>query len=135
MNNWIMGLTLALGLLTFTTDVSAQGRLDPDKLPYYVVIETQDGRGINIDTRNSPDAPGLEILEDYLRSRDGERVRTLTDLLNAMNELGYEYVDTFLGQGRGMAVGPGISNSNFGVNVIFRKRGVKPGEDDEEDRE
>ncbi len=131
MNQWIIGLTLTLGLLTFTTDLAAQGQLDPSKLPYYVVIETRDGRGINIDTRNSPDAPGLEILEDYLRSRGGERVRTLTDLLNVMNNLGYDYVDTFLGQGRGMAVGPGISNSNFSVNVIFRKREVSADEDDD----
>ena len=121
MNNWMMGGLMVLGMLFLNQSATAQGRFNTEKLPYYIVIETQDGRGINIDTRNSPNAAGLEILEDYLRSRDGERVRTLTDLLNAMNSLGYEYVDTFLGQSRGMAVGPGISSGNFGVNVIFRK--------------
>ena len=119
----IMSLIVALGcLVAFPDSAFAQRRMDTSKLPKYVVIETNDGRGITIDTRRSPDAPGLEILEDYLKSKNGEQIRTLTDLLNVMDQLGYDYVDTFLGQARGMSIGGGISSSNFSVNVIFRKR-------------
>ncbi len=65
---------------------------------------------ISIDGRNSPYEAALEELEDLLAKKEKLRVQNQTDLLNALSDIGFDYVDAFL-------VGGGDITS-----TVFRKK-------------
>ena len=108
---------------------------DVKQLPEYVIITTENtkllgGIGLTIDYKKSPYRDQLIKLEDYLTLAKQNRVRTQTDLLNAMYTLGFEYVDAFNSNadtfGGNTDVGDRSelsgSNSKFRINIVFKKK-------------
>lgn len=104
-----------------------------EELPEYVVVTSENTKllgGINIiiDYKKSPYKASLEQLEITLQSGKELRIRNQTDLLNAMSELGFEYVDAYnahagtIGAGTGDDIAVGVSDSKFRTNMVFRKK-------------
>ncbi|QZE13438.1 hypothetical protein K4L44_12720 [Halosquirtibacter laminarini] len=102
-------------------------------MPNYIVITIENtkllgGIGMSIDWKKSPYKPQLEELLDYLETKDGRRVRTSSDLFNVMDELGYDYKDSYnansgtIGVGGGDDIELSASDSKFRVNIIFKKQ-------------
>lgn len=97
------------------------------ELPEYIVITAEStkligGIGILIDKKNSPFKDQFDILQEQLDSKkSGSGVRTLTDLLNAMSDLGFEYVNAFAATSTdlGGTVSSIEKNRN---NIVFRKK-------------
>lgn len=93
--------TLCMFLALWSLKLSAQ-QVDATKLPTYIVVTVENtkllgGIGLTIDWKNSEYKAEMERLYEYLQSNKngGQAVRTLTDLLNVMSNLGFEYVDSF----------------------------------------
>ena len=108
-------------LLTFAfTSAVAQRQhviansVNVDELPEYVVIRSATAligsMIIVVERENSPHKPALARLEDLLESRYKLRIQNLTDLLNALSDVGFDYVNAF-------SIGDG------GVTgMVFRKK-------------
>lgn len=117
-------------MLLFSGLVNAQS-IDPASLPKYVVIGAENtkvfgGIGIHINKKKSDSKNAFYYLEYYLHKE--EKVRTITDLLNAMDNIGFEYVNAF--EASGKSLGLSDNHSNAGVygggekkrfNVVFKK--------------
>lgn len=90
--------------------------VDISHLPEYVVIRTEGierligQKIIAIDRKKSEYSVALEKLEDLLENKQKVGIYNLTDLLNAMSNIGFEYVD-------GISIGEGDV-----TNVVFRKK-------------
>ncbi len=106
--------------------------LSVDDYPQYVIITTENTKllgGINIiiDSKKSEYEDKLYTLEEVLQSRKKMRIRNQTDLLNAMWEFGYEFVNAFnanagtIGGQAGDDVELLGSESKFRVNLVFKK--------------
>ena len=74
--------------------------INVSELPEYIIITSENtkllgGINITIDYKRSKYKPALKTLEALLQDGDKLRVRNQTDLLNAMFELGFEYLDAY----------------------------------------
>ena len=131
MKNKLINL-LGLACLCVSLNLAAQ-QPDPEKLPEYIVITAENtkllgGIGITIDWKKSPYKKQFEELEDYLVSKDQKRVRTLSDLFNAMYELGYRFDDAFNANSGSLGLGTDVgdvslsgSDAKFRTNLVFQK--------------
>ena len=123
-------IVLVACLMIFVGSVNAQS-VDVESLPKYVVVGAEDtkllgGIGIYIAKKKSDSKDSFYYLEYYLHST--KKVRTVTDLLNAMDELGFDYVDTFNSGSKSMGVGDGYSQTAaYGdreksrYSIVFKK--------------
>jgi hypothetical protein len=127
-------MTLFAAACLMSTAAFAQSVKLPE-LPEYVVITAENtkllgGIGLNIDCKKSPYKGALQRLEDYIVARDENRVRTLTDLLNVMSNLGFEYINSFQSTVddfnttlKGSSdVGIGLGSAKVRNNLVFRKK-------------
>lgn len=105
------------------------------ELPEYVVITSENtkllgGINITIDYKRSAYKDKLEVLEELLQSGKKLRIRNQTDLLNAMSQLGFDYVDAYnatagtIGAGGGDDVEVFGSEAKYRINMVFRKKEV-----------
>jgi hypothetical protein len=104
-------LTFLLFCLLSVTNATGQttlGELDIKDYPTYGIANYSWSR-INLQSNNTHSAK-IKTLEEALRANSG--LNSQTDLLNAMDELGYEYVDFQQEQEVGSIRG----------NLIFRKK-------------
>ena len=122
-------LVTSILLLSFKS-LKAQS-IDPTSLPKYVVIGAENtkifgGIGIHINKKKSDSKNAFYYLEYYLHKE--EKVRTISDLLNAMDKIGFEYINAF--ESSGKSLGLSDNHSNAGVygggekkrfNVVFKK--------------
>jgi hypothetical protein len=108
-----------------------------EELPEYVIITSQNtkllgGIGIIIDYKKSIYKEQLRTLEELLQDGDKLRIRNQTDLLNAMSQLGYEYINAYnadqvVPAKDGDDVGEvlnivGGGEGTFRINMVFRKK-------------
>lgn len=130
-------IVLLLGLaFVLTLGVNAQNEssvkvvyTEVDKLPEYVIITSENTKllgGINIiiDCKKSKYKEELRNLESMLQDGDKLRVRNQTDLLNAMSELGFEYIDGYNSGSSSFGSNDefSVSDAKFRVNMVFRKK-------------
>ncbi len=115
--------TLCMFFVLWSLKLSAQ-QVDATKLPTYIVVTVENtkllgGIGLTIDWKNSDYKAEMERLYEYLQSNKngGQGVRTLTDLLNVMSNLGFDYVDSFNASAFGLDPGAEKQRSN----VVFKK--------------
>lgn len=113
--------------------VDKSSSISINQLPEYVVITSEStkligGMNITIKSKKSDYKEVLDNLEDLLQSRKKLEIRTQTDLLNAMYELGFEYVNAYndssisIGAGAGDDVQVSGSTEKFRVNMVFKKK-------------
>ncbi|MFA8300670.1 MAG: hypothetical protein ACEPOV_10945 [Hyphomicrobiales bacterium] len=135
MSKFLKTLVLVCFVCLFGGNAMAQ-TFDANRLPKYIVITAENTKlfgGINpmIDAKKSPHKEALRDFEDYIVSkRTGAGVRNLTDLLNVMDGLGFDYIDSFnadsssysdtMDDGDGFS--DSVSDSKFRVNLVFKKR-------------
>lgn len=88
-----------------------------DELPEYVVIRSEGikesmGKTIllRIDSRRSKFEKSLISLEDYLSNKNKRAVNGQSDLLTAMSDVGFDYVNAYP-----------VGTEDI-VNVVFRKK-------------
>lgn len=123
---------ILLFLIISTGKLNAQS-LDVNQLPRYVVIGAEDtkllgGIGIHIAKKRSDAQDAFYYLEYHLHSL--KQVRTVTDLLNEMDALGFDYVDTFNAGSKSLGLGDNAARNTgtYGdsekarYNVVFKKR-------------
>jgi hypothetical protein len=125
--------------LTFCKTISAQelSKTQSAKIenfPEYVIITSQNtklfgGIGIFIDSKKSKYEENLDNLAELLQSKSGLRVRNQTDLLNAMSQLGFDYINSYNAE----AIMPDSDGEDlldiidggegtFKINMVFRKK-------------
>ena len=134
MKNLLVVAFFSLVAFSMPQSVFAQ-RVDLDELPKYVVLTVENtgllgGISLDIQTKKSPYASDLKDLEHYLEDKREREVKTLTDLLNVMDELGYEFRDSFNARTGGVGIDTNlggdtdlqVGSDKFRVNVIFQKR-------------
>lgn len=108
-------------------DATAQSKITASELPQYIIITANNnatigGIGLSIDKKNSKYAAQFERLEKQLESKkEGDGVRNLNDLLNAMHELGFEYINAFVSGSfdNGTKEYSTAKNRN---NIVFKKK-------------
>lgn len=67
-------------------------------------------------------------MKSYFKTEKKLRIRNQTDLLNAISQLGYEYVDAYNANAGTLGVGGGDdvevfgSNAKYRINMVFRKK-------------
>lgn len=121
-----------LFLLFIASNTYAQ-KVNVDELPTYLVIGAEDtkligGIGIYIAKKKSDAKDALYYLEYHLHST--KKVRTVTDLLNEMDALGFDYVNTFNAGSKSFGLGDNSARSTatYGdsektrYNIVFKKR-------------
>jgi len=111
---------LAFFMILFSTDALAQQALKSkpkvESMPEFVVIKASDSSGlskmqINIQIKKkSRYRLDLLRLEEWLYDQQG--IRTTSDLMNVMFEIGYEYQNAFLA-----STNP---SANVDYNMVFR---------------
>lgn len=106
----------------FAVNASAQ-TVDINKLPQYIVVAATNGgilSDVDIDIRikKSKYADELKKLEKRLNNDDF--VETYTDLLNEMDEIGYDFIDSFENKIKGNGL---IGDAKVRNNLVFRKKG------------
>ncbi len=110
-------------LLIFAyTSALAQGQadkvntVDVERLPEYILIGSESTARmmgpmtIVINSKGSPYEAALVELEGMLTDKDKLRILNQTDLLNAISDMGFDYVDAFI-----------VGRGDF-VNMVFRKK-------------
>lgn len=113
--------------------VEAVSSVNIDELPEYLVVTSENtkligGININIDHKKSAYEDVLKELEALLQNRKKLRIRTQTDLLNAMSKLGFEYVNAYNGKAGTIGAGTGKDVDIFGsqakyrINMVFKKK-------------
>ncbi|PCJ98007.1 MAG: hypothetical protein COA50_03500 [Flavobacteriaceae bacterium] len=81
-------------------ELSVSKSANVKNFPEYVIITSRNtkllgGIGITIDSKNSKYQDQLENLDELLSSKHGLRIRNQTDLLNAMSDLGFDYINVY----------------------------------------
>jgi len=127
----VMVLLISFLVFVHAQELSAGGLTSKAAdLPEYIVITSQNtkligGIGITIDYRRSKYKDQLEILEELLQNRKKMRIRNQTDLLNAMSDLGFEYVDAYMATASTSSSGDadfGTGDNTYRTNIVFRKK-------------
>lgn len=113
----------------YTQELNAsQGqKINADDLPKYIIISSQKGEIFNdiaiiIDSDNSPYKKGLDKLEHMLQNRKMLKVRNQADLLNAMDQLGFDYLDVYQDTEKDSKTSLDKTARRFRVNMIFKKK-------------
>jgi len=128
---------LLLNTTLFSQELSTSKSANIKDFPEYVIVTSQNTKlfgGINIviDSKKSKYEDQLDNLADLLQSRHGLKVRNQTDLLNAMSQLGFDYINSY----NASAVMPSGNNDDvddilntidggegsYKVNMVFRKK-------------
>lgn len=133
-------LTSLIVIILLSTNVTAQelkveavSSVSINELPEYIVVTSENtkligGININIDHKKSDYEVVLKELETLLQNRKKLRIRTQTDLLNAMSKLGFEYVNAYNGKAGTIGAGTGKDVAVFGsqakyrINMVFKKK-------------
>lgn len=133
-------LVLATSLNGFSQklEVIKSSHVEIKQLPEYVIVTSQNtkllgGIGITIDAKKSRYKKELNQLNDLLQDSDKLKIRNQTDLLNAMSELGYDFLDAYNAsqvvnsRGNKDAVDDVLNiveggKGTYRVNMIFRKK-------------
>lgn len=119
--------------------VVTSSQINVNSLPEYVIITSQNtkllgGSGITIDAKKSKYQDQLESLQSLLQGRKKLHIRNQTDLLNAMSQLGFDFVDAFNASQASTSGGKSSEaddlfngvleggTGSFRVNMIFRKK-------------
>lgn len=114
--------------------VEEMSSVNINELPEYLVVTSENtkligGININIDHKKSAYEDVLKELETLLQNRKKLRIRTQTDLLNAMSKLGFEYVNAY--NGKAGTIGSGVggkdvdifgSQAKYRINMVFKKK-------------
>ncbi|NOT36997.1 MAG: hypothetical protein HOP11_06435 [Saprospiraceae bacterium] len=96
--------------------------LDIKKFPEYIVISTRSNNDlfgyidIDIETKKSKYEAELIELNEVLSSKNNMRIRNNTDLLNAMYNFGYEFIDSFVNRSNNNP-----TSTDFYNNLVFKK--------------
>lgn len=107
--------------------------IDINELPEYIVITSENtkllgGINITIDAKKSIYQDVLENLEHILQNRKKLHIRNQTDLMNALYQLGYEFLDAYnasagtIGAGTGNDVSVFGSDAKYRINMVFKKK-------------
>jgi len=108
-----LSLLLSLNIAPISVPETPEREFSLEHLPEYIVIRSLDsGNSISIiiDHRKSKFHSQLEALEEHLTHRKKLNIRNQSELLSAMSEIGYDYVNAYA-----------INESEM-VNVVFRKK-------------
>lgn len=108
-----LSLLLSLNNAPITAPETPENGFSLEHLPEYVVVRSLDsGNSISIiiDHRKSKYHSQLEMLEDHLSNRKKLNVRNQSELLSAMSEIGYDYINAY-----------SLTEEDM-VNVVFRKK-------------
>ena len=97
-----------------------------NELPEYVIVTSENtkllgGIAITIDAKKSKYKNQLRGLEEILQDGDKLSVRNQTDLLNAMSQLGYEYINAYSAE-TFTSSGEYYEHSKQRINMVFRKK-------------
>lgn len=107
--------------LTSAIGASAQD-INTDQLPKYVVVATTNGgvlSNLDVDIRIKKSKYKVELRKLEKMLKDDSDIKTYTDLLNRMDELGFEFLDAFENK-----IESGIlDDAKIRQNLIFRKTG------------
>ena len=98
-----------------------------NELPEYVIVTSENtkllgGIAITIDAKKSKYKNQLRGLEEILQDGDKLNIRNQTDLLNAMSQLGYEYLSAYNAETFTSGGEYGYEHSKQRINMVFRKR-------------
>ncbi|NNE99079.1 MAG: hypothetical protein HKN25_08675 [Pyrinomonadaceae bacterium] len=111
-------LVLFVSLL-FVASASAQ-EINTDQLPKYIVVATTNGgvlSNLDVDIRIKKSKYKIELQKLERMLKDDSDIKTYTDLLNRMDELGFEFLDAFENK-----IKAGIlDDAKIRQNLIFRK--------------
>ena len=132
-NNLITAL-FSLAALSISNRAAAQ-RFDSESSPRYVVLTVENtgllgGISLDIQTKKSPYGRELKDLEHYLEDKREREVKTLTDLLNVMDELGFDFRDSFNARTGSVGIDTNLGGTTdlqlgsdkFRINVIFKRQ-------------
>lgn len=125
-------IPILLLIMLAATNLYAQD-VNINELPEYVVVTSENtkilgGININIAHKKSNYEKALKELESTLQNVKKLRVRTQTDLLNAMSKLGFDYIDAYnanagaIGAGAGDKIQLSDTQAKFRTNMVFRKK-------------
>ena len=128
-----LAVLLSVGVNAQELKVEEVSAVSIHELPEYVIVTSENtkligGININIDHKKSDYETVLKELESLLQNRKKLRIRTQTDLLNAMSKLGFEYVNAFNGRAGSLGTGTGKDVDIFGsqakyrINMVFKKK-------------
>ncbi|GEM_PF-5001583 len=104
---------------------------DKDAMPKYVVLVAEKGgfifgSEVQVERRRSKSKKTLKWLQDYLY--ENKASRNLTDLLNTMDELSFEFIDFVESSSNGVGVGTGDDVDVTGTSAknrilfVFKKK-------------
>lgn len=121
---------LWLGIICLNTAAYADD-FDTSLLPRYVVVTAENtkligGMNIIVYSKKSRFKSALQSLEEHLQSE--LKLRNMTDLLNTMDEMGFEFIQAYntsagtLGAGGGDDLEIFGSESKIRSNLVFRKK-------------
>ncbi len=125
-------MLLSFNLSAQELKVDNSSAVNINQLPEYIVITTENtdilgGIDIQIDSKKSKYKDQLKELNTLLQNGKKLQIRNQTDLLSAMSQLGYEYVDAFNSEslsdsGDIGGVDTSVGLVKFRVNIVFRKK-------------
>lgn len=126
----LMILVLKLNLSAQELKVETSSSVNIEQLPEYLIITSENtkllgGIDIVIDSKKSKYRDQLLELESLLQNRKKLRIRNQTDLLTALSQLGYEYVDAYSAGSDTFNSGDSdfsSGTSKVRVNMVFRKK-------------
>ena len=106
--------------LVAVVSASAQD-VDSNQLPKYVVVATTNGgvlSNLDVDIRIKKSKYKIELQKLERVLKDDSDIKTYTDLLNRMDELGFDFLDSFENK-----IQSGIlDDAKIRQNLIFKKR-------------
>lgn len=106
--------------LTAIVGVSAQD-INTNQLPKYLVVATTNGgvlSNLDVDIRIKKSKYKIELQKLEKMLKDDSDIKTYTDLLNRMDELGFDFLDAFENKVEGGI----LDNAKIRQNLIFKKR-------------
>ncbi len=129
----ILVIFMSANLSAQELKVESLSSVNINELPEYVVVTSENtkllgGININIDYKKSDYENVLKELEHLLQNRKKLRIRTQTDLLNAMSKLGFDYVNAYNGKAGNLGLSSGKDVEIFGsqakyrINMVFKKK-------------
>ena len=117
-----MKLLIFAAFLCLTSAIGATAQdINTDQLPKYIVVATTNGgvlSNLDVDIRIKKSKYKIELQKLERMLKDDSDIKTYTDLLNRMDELGFDFLDAFENKVEG-----GILNdAKIRQNLIFKKR-------------